>query len=86
MQRGIASVMKILYTIMSFAFHRHKFLKIFRNVYSVGVILAIVLQGYVQYFSVADHLICVVPGICGAPGRYATPDEPPNDLGLGPIF
>lgn len=36
-----------------------------------------------------DHLICVIPGICGAPGRYATPfdfDELPNVLELELIF
>lgn len=76
---------------MSFALDRHKFLQIFRNVYSVGVILAMIMQMYVQYFPVVqvDHLICVIPGICGAPGRYATPfdfDELPNVLELELIF
>jgi hypothetical protein len=76
--------MKILYTIMSFALDRHKFLETFKSVYGVNVILTMISKMYVQYFPVADHLICVVPGICGA-SEHATPFdlyEVPNVLEL----
>jgi hypothetical protein len=55
----------------------------FRNVYGVGVILTMLLQMYVEYFPVADHLTYVVPGICGVPGLFGMLfDELPNGLEL----
>jgi hypothetical protein len=69
-------------TIMSDKMDHHNFLKSFRNVYGVSVILTMLFQMYVQYFPVADHLICAVPGICGVPGVYAMQfEELPNALG-----
>jgi hypothetical protein len=48
--------------------HHHPIFESFGNVYGVSVILAMPLKMYVQHFLVADYLICVIPGICAAPG------------------
>ena len=54
---------------MSGMLYRHKFLESFSNIYGVNVISAMLLPMYVQYSPVADHLICVVPGIYGISER-----------------
>jgi hypothetical protein len=53
--------------IMSVLFHGHPVFKSLRNVYGVSVILAMLLEMYVQYFFVADHLICIFPSIYAVP-------------------
>ncbi len=70
-------------TIMSDLLDHHDFLESFRNVYDVSVILTMLLKAYVRYFPVADHLICVVPGICDVPELFAIPfDDLPSVLEL----
>lgn len=61
MHTGIVFITEICATMMSAkSLRHHHMFKSFRNVYSVSVISTMLLKMYVQYFPVADHLICVV--------------------------
>src|SRR5882757_1595593 len=63
----IAGVTMIWPTTRSDTHLRHRdIFETLSNIYFVNATLTMMFKTYVQWLLFADHLICIVPGICGA--------------------